>query len=111
MILVLISQYSNLANVRVITAIANEIYIYVCGKTIIITFGGYYTLAAGTNIKVDLSNYFSSNYKPSYTVRNATTWFGNGEVFAFVETTGHFGFYATENATGSIYGQIVYFRE
>lgn len=102
---------SNLSNIQVITAIANEIYIYVCGKTIMITFGGNYTLAAGTNIKVDLSNYFSSNYKPSYTVRNATTWFGNGEVFAFVETTGHFGFYATENATGSIYGQIVYFRE
>ena len=102
---------SNLSNIQVITAIANEIYIYVCGKTIMITFGGNYTLAAGTNIKVDLSNYLSSNYKPSYTVRNATTWFGNGEVFAFVETTGHFGFYATENATGSIYGQIVYFRE
>lgn len=102
---------SNLSNIQVITAIANEIYIYVCGKTIMITFGGNYTLAAGTNIKVDLSNYFSSNYKPSYTVRNATTWFGNGEVFAFVETTGHFGFYATENATGSIYGQILYFRE
>lgn len=76
-----------------------------------ISFGANYTLAAGTNIKVDLSNYFSSNYKPSYTVRNATTWFGSGEVFAFVETTGHFGFYATENATGSVYGQIVYFRE
>ena len=102
---------SNLSNIQVITAIANEIYIYVCGKTIMIAFGGNYTLAAGTNIKVDLSNYFSSNYKPSYTVRNATTWFGNGEVFAFVETTGHFGFYATENAAGSIYGQIVYFRE
>ena len=102
---------SNLSNIQVITAIANEIYIYVCGKTIMIAFGGNYTLAAGTNIKVNLSNYFSSNYKPSYTVRNATTWFGNGKVFAFVETTGHFGFYATENAAGSIYGQIVYFRE
>lgn len=107
----IISQISNLANVRVITAIANEIYIYVCGKTIIISFGGNYTLAAGVNVKVDLSNFLSSNYKPSYTVRNATTWLGNGKVFAFVETTGHFGFYATENATGSVYGQIVYFRE
>ena len=102
---------SNLSYIQVITAIANEIYIYVCGKTIMITFAANYTLAAGNNIKVDLSNYLSSNYKPSHTVRNATTWFGNGEVFAFVETTGHFGFYATENAAGSIYGQIVYFRE
>lgn len=105
------SQNSNLANVRVITAIANEIYIYVCGKTIIITFGGNYTLAAGVNVKVDLSNFLSSNYKPSYTIRSAVTWFGNGEVFAFVETTGHFGFYASQATTGSVYGQIVYFRE
>lgn len=102
---------SNLSNIQVITAIANEIYIYVCGKTVMIVFAANYTLAAGNNIKVDLSNFLASNYKPSHTIRNATTWFGNGEVFAFVETTGHFGFYATENATGSIYGQIVYFRE
>lgn len=76
-----------------------------------ITFAANYTLVAGNNIKVDLSNFLASNYKPSHTIRNATTWFGNGEVFAFVETAGHFGFYATENASGSIFGQIVYFRE
>ena len=107
----IISQISNLANVRVITAIPNEIYIYVCGKTIMITFGANYTLAAGENIKVDLSNYLSDHYKPSFTIRSAVAWFGTGEVFAFMTATGYFGFYASQAMTGGVYGQLLFYRE
>ncbi len=104
----IVSQISNLANVREYILLADQAILHTCGKTAVIDFSvAARSLTAGENTLGTLA----AGYRPSRTYRSSMCTSGQNNVFAYILPNGNYGLYAVQATSCIAYGQLFYYME